>query len=222
MTVSNEDKDAMSRLLQIMNGEKTPQSPRSAHSPASSAPLELAGAGQVTRADVDAMAQVLTRLNNVVGQVSTDILLESDNNPELAQALVTETTYAGIKIGRYEIKINLDETRLVNKQHYSVVNKISGEVLAHELGLYEAAHGLVKMLNSGLYINSQSVRDLLEAEAAYTSHKMDAIRFKRRAKKSLMEGKGHDTSLFEARRVAAMDKAMTAKSRIKKIYNSLP
>jgi hypothetical protein len=222
MTVSNEEKEAMSRLLQIMNGQKVNTPTAVPSSPITAAPVELAGPGQVTRAEVDAMSQVLTRLNNVVGQVSTDILLESDKNPELAQALVTETTASGVKIGRYEIRINQDDSRLVNKQHYSVVNKISGEVLAHELGLYEAAHGLVKMLNSGQYINSQGVRELLEAEAAYTSHKMDAIRFKRRAKKSLLEGKAHNNDLFEARREAAMDKAMAAKARVKKIYHSLP
>ncbi len=219
MTVSAEDKAAMNRLLQIMNGERVTDPVRS--SVQQSSPLELAGAGQVTRGDVDAMAQVLTRLNNVVGQVSADILLESHQNNEIKEALSTESTATGVKIGCYEIKINLDESRLVNKQNYSVVNKITGEILAHELGLYEAAHGLVKMLNSGVYINSQSVRELLEAEAAYTSHKQDAIRFKRRAKKSLNVGSTHEHGLYEARQISSMDKAMSAKARVKKIYNNI-
>ena len=221
MTVNPEEKMAMTRLLQIMNGQTPLPVSNTSNTNTSVSPVELAGAGQVTRADVDAMAQVLTRLNNVVGQVSTEILLESDKNTEIAQALVTEATPSGVKIGRYEIKINLDESRLVNKQNFSVVNKLTGEVLAHELGLYEAAHALVKMLNTGQYINSQNVRELLEAEASYTSHKMDAVRFKRRAKKSYLEGKTHETSLYEARKVDAMDKAMSAKARIKKIYNNL-
>lgn len=219
MSVTPEEREAMSRLLSIVNGEKPSASLSKPHAALMEA--ELPGAGQVTSADVKAMSEVLQRLNKAIGDVSNEMLAESTRNPEVAEALVTTSSEGSVKIGRYEIRVNLDESRLVNKQNYSVVNKLTGETLANELGLYEAAHGLVKLLNAGQYINSPVIRDLLEAEAAYTSHKMDALRFKRRSKKSLQEGNQITHELYETRRVDAMDKAMQNKARVKKIYNSI-
>ncbi len=219
MSVTPEEREAMSRLLSIVNGEKPSASASKPH--AALMETELAGAGQVTSADVKAMSEVLQRLNKAIGDVSNEMLTESMHNQEVAEALVTTSSEGSVKIGRYEIRVNLDESRLVNKQNYSVVNKLTGETLANELGLYEAAHGLVKLLNSGQYINSPIIRDLLEAEAAYTSHKMDALRFKRRSKKSLQEGNQVTHELYETRRVDAMDKAMQNKARVKKIYASI-
>lgn len=222
MTVTPEEKAAMARFMSILNGDVSDTQPLTeTHSSQRSTPVELAGAGQVTSADVRAMADVLTRLNSAISAVSNEMVVESAADPAVAEALVTEQTHTGVKIGRYEIRVNLDETRLVNKQNYSVVNKLTGETLAHELGLYEAAHGLVRLLNSGHYINSSTVRELLEAENSYTSHKIDALRFRRRAKKSQNEGNTHAFSLYEARRVDSMDKSMSAKARVKKIYNSI-
>ncbi len=219
MSVTPEEREAMSRLLSIVNGEKPSASASKPHAALMEA--ELAGAGQVTSADVKAMSEVIQRLNKAIGDVSNEMLTESMHNQEVAEALVTTSSEGSVKIGRYEIRVNLDESRLVNKQNYSVVNKLTGETLANELGLYEAAHGLVKLLNSGQYINSPIIRDLLEAEAAYTSHKMDALRFKRRSKKSLQEGNQVTHELYETRRVDAMDKAMQNKARVKKIYASI-
>lgn len=222
MTVSPEAKAAMTRFMSILNGDRTP-APLNEHitSSGAHAPVELTGAGQVTSADVRAMADVISRLNNAISQVSSEMVVESSADPKVAEALVTEQTQTGVKIGRYEIKINLDESRLVNKQNYSVINKHTGETIAHELGLYEAAHGLVRLLNSGHYINSPIVRELLEAENSYTSHKMDALRFRRRAKKSQQSGNMHAFDLYEARRIDSMDRSMSAKSRVKKIYSNI-
>jgi hypothetical protein len=218
MSVSPEDKAAMARFLSILNGQPVAAPAVNQSQQGMSAPVELAGAGQVTRADVQAMGDVLARLNNVISQVSTEMVTESATDPGMAEALMTTQTGTGVKIGCYEIRVNLDESRLVNKQNYSVVNKLTGETLAHELGLYEAAHGLVKLLNGGNYVNSAPVRELLEAESSYTSHKMDALRFKRRAKKSHAVGNSQNYNIYEARRIDAMDKSMIAKARVKKLY----
>lgn len=222
VTVSPEEKAAMARFMSILNGDASSAPPLTeSKAPQTTETVEIAGPGQVTSADVRAMADVLTRLNSAISAVSNEMVVESAADPAMAEALMTEQTDSGVKIGRYEIRVNLDESRLVNKQNYSVVNKLTGETLAHELGLYEAAHGLVRLLNSGHYINSSTVRELLEAENSYTSHKMDALRFRRRAKKSHQEGNTHAFGLYEARRVDSMDKSMSAKARVKKIYSNI-
>ena len=217
MTVSSEDKAAMARLLQIMEG-KTPTPITPIYNSTDIVdPVVLAGPGQVTQRDVQAMADVLRKLNGAIGDVSSTMVTESQYDPQLKEALVTTRNTDGVKIGAYQIKINQNDDRMVNKQSFSVINKISGETIAHELGLYEAAHGLVKLLNAGNFVNSIPVRELLETEAAYTSHKMDAIRYKKRMKKAQMT---NDASfgLFEARRQNSMDRAMIAKAKLKKLY----
>ena len=218
MTVSSEDKAAMARLLQIMEG-KTP-SPITPTYNNSVDPVVLAGPGQVTQRDVQAMADVLKKLNGAIGDVSATMVTESQYDPQLKEALITTKTSDGVKIGAYQIKINQNDDRMVNKQSFSVINKISGETIAHELGLYEAAHGLVKLLNAGNFVNSLPVRELLESEAAYTSHKMDEIRYKKRMKKAQMT-KDSSYDLYEARRQNSMDRAMIAKAKVKKLYESI-
>lgn len=223
MTVSSEDKIAMARLLQIMEG-KTPDPVNTQlqnNSIVSSAEqVVLAGPGQVTQRDVQAMADVLKKLNGAISDVSANMVTESQYNNDLKEALVTSKNSDGVKIGAYQIKINQNDDRMVNKQSFSVINKLSGETIAHELGLYEAAHGLVKLLNAGNFVNSIPIRELLESEAAYTSHKMDAIRYKRRMKKAQIT-KDSSYDLYEARRQNSTDRAMIAKAKVKKIYESI-
>lgn len=219
--VTPEDKAAMARILQLMNGTASTSAPVASRTK-SPAPVELAGAGQVTRQDVDAMAQVLNRLNSVVNQVSTDLLVESQTRPEIAEALNTTTNAEGVKIGLYQIRQNLDESLLTNKQNFSVINKVSGETIAHDLGLYEAAHALVKMLNSGKFVNSPPVRELLDAEATYTAQKVNAARYNKLIKRATASHDVVKIDLFESRKQKAMDLAMQAKATVKKIYSKLP
>ena len=222
--VTPDDKAAMARILALMNGAGSASPSRAAHSayPSGSAPVELAGAGQVTRHDVNAMAQVLQRLNSVVNQVSTDLIMESQTTPEIAEALNTTANADGVKIGLYQIRQNLDESLLTNKQNFSVINKLTGETIAHELGLYEAAHALVKMLNKGKFVNSPPIRELLEAEASYTAQKIHAARYNKLIKRSRAAGEDIKADLYESRKQKAMDMAMLAKATVKKIYSNLP
>ena len=176
--VTPEEKANMMRLLQIMEGQTpTASSARAVNTTASDTPVELAGPGQPSSRDIAAMADVLRKLNTV----TTQVLAESHSDPQLKEALETMPTPQGVRIGAWQIQENSDSERLVNKHNWSVINKYTNDVIAHELGLYEAALALVKMLNKGMYVNSQPVRELLEAEAAYTSHKMDALRFRKLA-----------------------------------------
>ena len=215
MVVSPQERDAMHRLMQIMNGE-TP-SDTVAHRDVSQ-PVVLAGPGQVSEHDVRAMADVLRKLNSV--PVQSHMLSESVVDPMLTEALQTHSTPDGVKIGVYKIISRLDETRVAGKQHFSVVNNTTGETLAHELSLYEAAHSLVRLLNQGMFFNSEPVRALLEAEAAYTAHKIDAVRYHRMVRRLQRDNQPAKADLMETRKQSSMDRAMAAKAQVKKIYNN--
>lgn len=220
MTVSPQERAAMARLMQIMEG-KTPAAESYSHSVSHEEPVVLAGPGQVTQQDVQAMADVLRRLEGAVNNTSAHMVLESTQDRQLQEALITEPTQDGVKIGVYQIRQGLDESRVAGKQFYSVINRATGETVAHELSLYEAAHGLVRLLNMGKFFNSQETRKLLEAESAYTSHKIDAVRYHRMMRKAERAQDPTRASLMETRKQASMDRAMQAKAELKKLYNSI-
>jgi hypothetical protein len=219
MVVSPQERDAMHRLMQIMNGESpTPTVGSTAQH--QQQPVVLAGPGQISEHDVRAMADVLRKLNSVPSQAH--MLNETVVDPTLTEAMQTQSMPDGVKIGVYKIISRMDESRVAGKQHFSVVNNTTGETLAHELSLYEAAHSLVRLLNQGMFFNSEPVRSLLEAEAAYTGHKIDAVRYHRMARRLQRENQLAKADLMETRKQSSMDRAMTAKAQVKKIYkNSL-
>lgn len=220
MNVDPQERAAMLRLMQIMNGESVAPLQESATSASSQNSVLLEGPGVVSQADITAMAQVLKRLDNVMQQTSENMVTESTYDHKLKEALVTEKDSQGVKIGVYKIQVHLDESRVAGKQYYDVVNQATHHVLAHELSLYEAAHGLVRLLNSGKYINSQEVRELLEAEAAYTSHRIDAIRYARMAKKANLLNDSTKAQLYETRKQASMDRSSQAKAKVKSLYQN--
>ncbi len=214
MTVSSEEKDAMQRLLDVMEGKK-PSSSATLPANHGSSDMELAGAGQVTQRDIDAMSQVLAKLNTVTQQV----VYESEQDPQLRSAMVTERNDGGVKVGSYQIMIKEDEKRLAGKQYYSIYHTRTNDIIADDLTLYETALTIVKVLNSGRYVNDPLVRKLFDADDRYTSHRTDAIRFKARMKQAERRGDESKMDVYESRYQVAIDNAMTFKKDIKKLIN---
>lgn len=219
MTVTPEERDAMARLLSVMEG-KTPPPVNSVKTPVNQEVI-LAGAGQVTQADVNAMADVLTRLNTLSDAVVTEMVTESQYNPEIKMALGTTKNPQGVKIGLYQIMIKEDTKRLAGKQYYSIYHTATGDVIADDLSLYETALNVVKMLNKGQYANSPMVRKLFDYDDTYTSRKLDAIRYKRGMAIAEQKKDHNKKDLYESRYQAAVDQAMLAKRNIKSIIQDL-
>ena len=217
MTVTDSDRLAMSRLLEIMNGQ-TPSTPALHESVTHTHPVELPGAGQISSRDIQAMAQVLSKFNQAVNQTHKDLIRESVHDANVAEALVTERIQDNVRIGPYKIAVRMDESRVAGKQYYDVIHSQTGDKLAHELSLYEAAHGLVRLLNSGKYVNHPQVRELLEAEAAYTGHRVDAIRYHNMINKAKKTQQLMKLEVYEARKADHMDRAAIAKAQVKKLY----
>lgn len=211
MSVTPEERDAMQRLLDMMDG-KEPSTPMPRQNFASDT-VELAGAGQVTKRDVDAMAMVLNKLNSV----TQSVINESHRDPNLQEALETQRNDHGVKIGSYQIMIKEDQKRLAGKQYYSIYHVKSNDVIANDITLYETALTVVKLLNSGKYVNEPIIRRLFEADDRYTAHKSDAVRFKARARKSDISGDLAKKDVYESRYQASIDNAMGYKKAIKKL-----
>lgn len=215
MSVTPEDRDAMARLLSIMEGETLPPVSRATNQTHSAGTVELAGAGQITQADVNAMADVLSKLNNVTQEVIT----ESEYDPQLRQAVNTVRNDEGVKVGNYQIMIHEDEKRLAGKQYYSIYNVKTNDVIASDLTLYETALSVVKLLNNGLYTNNPTIRKLFEFDDYYTSQRTDAIRFKARMRKAEQQRDFAKFDLYESRYQTAVEHAMSHKRNIKKLIS---
>ncbi len=212
MTVSPEERDAMARIMMMMEG-KTPEQ----HIPSRvSSEIELAGPGQVTNSDINAMADVLKKLNSVGDRVVDKMITESKYDVEVRTAITTTRNDHGVKVGLYQIMIKEDEKRLAGKQYYSIYNTKTGDVIADDLSLYETALNVVKLLNGGSYVNSSKVRKLFENDDSYTSHRQDALRYKRSSLICEKRGDHNKASIYESRMQASMDRAMQAKKEIKK------
>lgn len=211
MTVTPQERDEMQRILDLMEG-KTPSTPARSITDAH-APVELAGAGQVTKADIDAMSMVLNKLN----AVTTEAIQESYRDPVVTEAIETKRIPNGVKVGSYQIMIKEDHKRLAGKQYYSIYHSKTGDVIADDITLYETALAVVKKLNNGKFVNDPSIRALFEADDMFTSHKSDAVRFKARIRQAEKAGDYNKLSIYESRYQASLDNAMNAKKQIKKI-----
>lgn len=213
MTVSPEEKDAMARLLEIMNGKKPSSRPVSTTK--TTAEVELAGPGVPTQADITAMANILGKLNNI-NTPKTHILHETVDN-ELVEAMQTERTKSGVNVGRYQIMIKENPKRLAGKQYYSIYHSVTNDVIADDLSLYETALAAVRLLNNGKFANCKEIRKLFEQDDLYTAHKVDALMYKYKLQK-LDDPVKHD--IYESRYQASIDKAMLAKKQIKNLSNA--
>ena len=208
--VTPEDRDAMARILQLMNGETPSDAPRSTS--LSESAIELAGPGQITRSDVNAMATVLTRLNSLSNHVVDGMITEGASSPQISEALNTERLETGVKVGRYQIMIKDDPRRIAGKQFYSIYNSLTSDTIADDISLYETALGVVRLLNAGRFANSQEVRTLFEQDDLYSSHKVDALMYKKKMSTAVDASK---RDIFESRYQASLDRCMTAKKNIK-------
>jgi hypothetical protein len=211
MAVSNEEREAMNRLLKIMSGEKPAPSSYNSGSLNENTEVELAGPGAVTRKDVDAMANILNKLQTVS---STSMISESTRSSELTEAIETSRDANSVKVGKYQIMIHEDQKRLAGKQYYSIYHSATRDVIANDISLYETALAAIRLLNNGKYANSVEVRRLFEHDDSYTAHKVDAILYKRRLKNGVDPVK---QDIYESRYQASVDKAMVAKRQIKAI-----
>jgi len=208
--VSTQDKDAMKNILSALNGNK--QALKSNRSSTVDYD-DLGGPGVVSEAAKNAMADILTKLNDVSNQIVTD----SRFNPQLNEAIHTQRTNTGVKVGNYEILIKEDQSRIAGKQYYGIYHVKSGDIIASDITLYEIAISAVKYLNNGKYVNSSMIRNLFEIDDRYTSHKTDAIRFKGKSKSLEKSGDFRKSEVYESRYQSSIAAAATAKQDIKRL-----
>jgi hypothetical protein len=208
--VTDAEREAMARVMAIMNGESVPAQPQVSNR--SAAPeIEIGGPGVVTTAEVSAMANVLKSLNKVTQQV----MLES-SNPHDKLDIRTSRDSSGVKVGEYKIEIQHSDRRLAGKQFYSIEHTGTGTVIANDITLYETALAVVKLLNNNHYVNHTNVRRLFELDDRYTSHRISAMSAKIAGRKAEQRGDDFKKDIYESKVQSSLDQALQAKKDLKK------
>jgi hypothetical protein len=147
-------------------------------------------------------------LENQVSTTSATLREDSARMPELRQAIATERTPKGVRVGGWEI------TTEGNSKKYDVVSVHSGQQIAKNLYLYEAAESLVNYLNDGCMINNMKVQNILRLEMEYAKHIEDAIQHKHACSKALDRGDDTRLEISKTRFNEAKTKAVAAKSKL--------
>jgi hypothetical protein len=172
-------------------------------------PSSETGSPRATAVDTSAVAEmklVLERFHAAADHVVT----EAPDDRELREALMTEVTERGARIGSWEIRVH------AAGQHklYDVVNVLNGESLAADLLLYEAARGLVRILNEGGRINANDAIELLRAEQEYNSRVQDMVLYKHRMTHNPRSSR---LAVFEDRYTDARRRAVLARERVMRL-----
>lgn len=133
----------------------------------------------VDQAQVNAMADVLRKLESGTGSAAKDIVTESRRKPELGFAVEAERTETGVTVSRFDIRTEKKTvSEGLKKTFYHVVDNRTGEMVAEDLGLFESAMGIVKHL---LYTKKENAaQELIRLDAAYVGNMVETYGLKKR------------------------------------------
>lgn len=215
MTVSRQEIDQMASFMRALSGgdageDSTPATPRSRLSESgytadNQAPSRDAvpTVQRPVGRDTDEMKAILERFH----AAADNTVAQSQGDRRLREALVTERTPRGSRIGEWEINARTEGRRTF----YDVVAPDGSTAIASDLLLYEAAHGLVRILNGGGRINSAEAINLLRAEQQYAAALNEAVLYKH-----YLATKKRDARfpVFETRYGNACRKAVEARDRV--------
>jgi hypothetical protein len=211
-----QDVGEMARLIRMMNEGVTfeDDAPEQPQSRSRASIIEGVVDSSPTSLDpsVAAMKSILEAFNGT-GSPADALADRSVIDRELREALITEATQTGTRIGSWEIIVNENDQGL---KSFDVTNVHTGEPIATDLSLYDAAHGIVRALNEGLMINSSRVRDILSAESEYERARQNAAEFRERGR--VLESRGDQrAAVMEDRFDVALSQAKDARSRLMRL-----
>lgn len=127
-------------------------------------------------------------------------------DPEVQEALRTERTQRGARIGAWEIVVHEGK----KGRSYDVVSEGGHTTIAKNLYVYDAAYGIAKKLNEGVAFNDPSVLKLLDLEGGFAKNRDDATVYRERAKKLREKGEDMRANVAEDRHDEAARQAMKA------------
>jgi hypothetical protein len=216
----------MKRMLQIMgNSENVPaQQTHQAHYSGgyegsaprqpireSYSPPPSYGSAYAGREDVDAMKNILEKLNALGGDEAPQ------QRAPLREAAPAALSYVGVD--EWKVTTRLQESNGKQTKTFDVAR--SGEVFCEGLLLNEAAAAVVKFLNKGLGANSPKIQEVLDLEETYNRNRLDAQKIKARFNRCVELGESAAADVFRERHQIARANALSAQDEIKSIFESI-
>jgi hypothetical protein len=206
--VDSREVEEMSRLLRILNGEQYGEQ-RSIESHSTDASVSRVAIGESVD-PTDDMKAILERFQSGAKASVAKAREDAVDNRPLRDALITEKTKNGVKMGSWEIKV----TEHNGVKSYDVTNIHTDEAIAQDLTLYESALCLCKLLNFHVGINSAQVREVLDLEDRYARFRHEAVVFKQRIKQRSSSGDSVRAAIAEDRYQEARTNALNLREQI--------
>jgi hypothetical protein len=207
MTVSKTEVDQMASFMRALKAEQAaPPDLDDGHGSASGRPARAPALAETT-GSIQEMKLILERFHTAAGNAVSKVNDNATYDRELREALVTEKTERGSRIGAWNIEMREEG----NRKFYSVVQEDGVTCIASDLLLYEAAHGLVRILNNGGRLNSKPAINLLRAEQEYASALNDAVLYKHYLMKNPNDKR---VRIFEAKYSVATRRAISARDEV--------
>lgn len=203
MTVDRKAIDDMAKIMAALNGQTLTES----HEAEDFSEPTAVRPTTFSDPSIEAMKKILTAFNSVPAAPVYESVEPRD--PYLEEALETEPTERGARIGAWEIVVNEGKVKT-----YDVVSESGDTVIARGLYLYEAALGLVRRLNEGMAINDKPIRDLLVLEENFARARNEAVSFKQRSQSLHAKGETKRALVAEDRFDRASTEALSAHEEI--------
>jgi hypothetical protein len=156
-----------------------------------------------------ALAEDTPTFSQNVDRVGDHLIEDARSMPELSRALSTERTSNGVRVGGWQIVVEG-----ATSKKYHVVSVHSGQQIAKDLYLYEAAEALVNYMNNGTMINNMKVQNILRLEMEYAKHVEDAIQYKHACSRAIDRGDDDKLEISKVRFNEAKIKAVAAKRKL--------
>jgi len=235
---SGQEKAEMARILQIMNGgdgvghSNVPavQQPQQAHysggyagtqrplneSRSNVAPPAYMPSAGTSREEVDAMKNILSKLNELSGE----------ERPTPRQQLAETTSYAQAPLpaptgaGPFTVLVTIQESNGKEVSRYNVVDAARQDVVS-SLIVKESATAIMKLMNKGHNLGSVKVQEVLELEEDFNRNRIETGRHRARYQRSMELGETAAANVFKDRFNAAKANALVAQDTIKSINESL-
>ena len=222
-----EEVNQMKRFMAIASGEKPPPLPPASSNSPQTQEIFTPAYGP-TSEDVSAAKDVLERFYAAIGgknnttNVVSALKERAREFPDLHQALITEKTDNGVKVGSWEItKHSRKSLTGKDETYYNVHNVLTEQQIKANFLVPESAQAVVKILNSGFSTNHPKIREIAQLEISYRHLRERALEEKIQLMRSRQKNRQFKIDLYEAKFEASRAKALFVRERIKNIFHTL-
>lgn len=219
---TQDDKNEMARLMQIMEGKRPPPIALKSQANIKDPILLSTKPTEKEISDMDRFLKIVKgdqSLNNKVTSAVETLVEDAKDDSRLQEALITEQTENGMKIGVWEIRKTVHEgLTSKNETLYYIKNTSTNSNIKAQFMILESAKTIVRLLNKGVNVSDEKIQNIASLELEYRRLREKALKEKqmwRRANKANDEFK---MTLYEATFDAAKSRALYIREKIRNIY----